>query len=873
MKIRNLTLAIISSCCLLSSCKNVPVIVIPARSSELINLAAREVKRYTYLVNGVVPEINDRISPEDVTNDVIIISPANSELIKSFPLIEAFADSVRNLKKDGFGIKTILNKNVKMLLITGNTELGTLYGAYQYAEKLGVRFYAHGDVIPDGKHRFSIPDISEMSSPLFETRGLQPFHDFPEGPDWWNSDDYKSIFTQMVKMKMNFFGLHTYPEGGVGPEPTVWIGSKNDINPDGTVKFSYPARYFTTTGDTPWSYNLRKTSDYSFGTGRLFETDSYGSEIMEGFSPTPPVASGHGYTPEYEWKIEPQLQISDDGWNKLMNRTGSFFNNVFSYGRSLGIKMCVGTETPLIIPRKVKQHLIETGIDTTERKLRQKLYEGIFERIKLSYPIDYYWFWTPEDWTWGGNNQKHLEQTRLDLEAAIAAAEDVKAPFSLATCGWVLGPVQDRAMFDKFLPQSWAMSCINREVGFSPVEPGFAKVINRPKWAIPWLEDDPGLALPQLWAGRMRRDGADALSYGCTGLIGIHWRTQIISPNISALANAAWNQKAWNPLFGKTLSPEEAIEKSKDPVRDLGVTDFYSDWCKANFGEKAGSNAAEIFIALDGTKKGSKTTFLPRPGDWSGPGGVKPDSILWDQRKTDYKFVDEFEKLSKKVKGKSNIERYSYWLNNFKYLRAIGKFACSTGEVNRLLKVVKKDTLSDRSKYLKTFVDIRTRQIEEFEEIINYLMNTINTNGELGTMANWQQHNYTYYIFIPGKEIEKLLKQNLPAECWLPDKIININRIIVPTLRTTLRSGEDLKLKIIVPAEDVKSVKMFWRHIGEKNYSAVNLNNEGRCVWKALIPSSEISDSFEYYIEAGIKTGSVRFPVTAPERNQTVVVF
>ena len=44
------------------------------------------------------------------------------------------------------------------------------------------------------------------------------------------------------------------------------------------------------------------------------------------------------------------------------------------------------------------------------------------------------------------------------------------------------------------------MSCINRTVGNTPVEPGFAKVQGRPKWAIPWMEDDPGLTMPQLWA-------------------------------------------------------------------------------------------------------------------------------------------------------------------------------------------------------------------------------------------------------------------------------------------------------------------------------------------------------------------------------------
>ena len=47
----------------------------------------------------------------------------------------------------------------------------------------------------------------------------------------------------------------------------------------------------------------------------------------------------------------------------------------------------------------------------------------------------------------------------------------------------------------------------------------------------------------------MRKDAADALAYGCTGLMGIHWRTRILGPNVSALAAAAWDQTGWNPAI------------------------------------------------------------------------------------------------------------------------------------------------------------------------------------------------------------------------------------------------------------------------------------------------------------------------------------
>ena len=111
-------------------------------------------------------------------------------------------------------------------------------------------------------------------------------------------------------------------------------------------------------------------------------------------------------------------------------------------------------------------------------------------------------------------------------QAALDALNAMGKPFTLATSGWVLGPQNDRAALDKFLPKDSPMSTINRQVGHAPDEPGFANVSGRPKWVIPWLENDPNLTAPQPWAGRMRYDAADARRLGCTGLLGIHWRTQ-----------------------------------------------------------------------------------------------------------------------------------------------------------------------------------------------------------------------------------------------------------------------------------------------------------------------------------------------------------
>ena len=49
----------------------------------------------------------------------------------------------------------------------------------------------------------------------------------------------------------------------------------------------------------------------------------------------------------------------------------------------------------------------------------------------------------------------------------------------------------------------------------------------------------------------------DALAYGCDGLLGIHWRTRVLGPNVGALAQAAWEQGAWAKAYRAAAKPPE----------------------------------------------------------------------------------------------------------------------------------------------------------------------------------------------------------------------------------------------------------------------------------------------------------------------------
>jgi hypothetical protein len=496
-------------------------IIISKDASNLEKYAAKEVRRYIYLRTGLLSIIlfNDDISR--MNDNLIIITKPGSKLFNS---VSKNVKIYNDLTEQEYFLLSYNQKNKRHLLITGGNEIGMLYGAYRFLESMGIRFYLHGDVVPEKKIDFKLPEINERRRPLFSKRGILPFHDFAEGPDFWNLEEYKSIFTQMAKLKMNFIGLHNYMDVPYTAEPAVWVGQAKDVLDNGDVKYSFPASYQNTLREN-YIYAPKKTSDFLYGASQLFEDDVYSTEIMKGSCPKP-------NTPEK--------------CNELFNRTGKFYKEALSFAKKFDIKTCLGTDLPLYIVDSVRERSINGNKNISKREIAKIMYDGVFKRIKKSFPLDYYWLWLPEVWTWSGANDSTINAAKEDVIAAIDAGKNQKIPFQIAMCGWVLGPPNDRAMFDNFLPKEIPVSCINREVGFARIDNNFNSIHNREKWAIPWFEDDAATANPQLWVRRIRRDALDALKYKCDGLIGLHWRTKVLSPNINALAEAAWDESPWN---------------------------------------------------------------------------------------------------------------------------------------------------------------------------------------------------------------------------------------------------------------------------------------------------------------------------------------
>jgi hypothetical protein len=159
------------------------LILSPREASVLETLAAREVHRYVYLRTGeLLPILEEKEKlPEDAP--IIVVAAKNRPVVKKLALDAQIQSSLERLKAQDYLLRTVNNHGRRVVFILGGDDVGTLYAAYRFAEHLGVRFYLHGDVVPDRRIALEFPDLNEVGEPLFNLRGIQPFHDFPEGPD------------------------------------------------------------------------------------------------------------------------------------------------------------------------------------------------------------------------------------------------------------------------------------------------------------------------------------------------------------------------------------------------------------------------------------------------------------------------------------------------------------------------------------------------------------------------------------------------------------------------------------------------------------------------------------------------------------------
>jgi hypothetical protein len=822
------------------------VIVIRPDASELECLAANEVRRYVYLRTSRVMQVKKGATG----GDQIAVTCKSREFC---------GELGQELEPQQFRLKTVVADRGKTWWVVGGDEVGTLYGAYRLAEKLGVRFGLDEDVVPDEPLTGDWSEVNETGKPRFALRGLQPFHDFTVGPDWWNLQDYQSVLLQMAKLRLNFIGFHTYPSWNTaaGPEANVWIGLPEELDAQGNVKAGYEAGVVTTRRG--WMVNRFPTSHYASGAGLLFEGDDYGSDFMLDC---------------LDWPK------TEEACAAMFNRYGDLQHNAFAQARRLGIKTCVGTELPLGVPTMVASRLQAQGLKPDDPAVIRRLYAGTFLRLMRKSPVDYYWLWTAESWL-GGAGRAGWEITskanvERDMLLAEAAAKSVQAPFKLATCGWLLGNRNEPLWMDQHAPKSWPVSSINLEVGRAPVEKQYGEMAHRPKWVIGWAEDDdtPGahgcvcLDL-QLWVERMFANSLDAYRYGCEGMMAIHWRTAAMTPNIMALAQAGWDfegpapdRPGALPESGSTGASNAAAQArtSRMPALDT----YWTDWGRGMFGGAAGAEAGRIMRQFDGRHLAINSLV-----NAAAPPASERISEVFAP-------LQAMESLRPRIKGAGNLERYDYWLN---LIRASELRVRIWNLADRLsAKIAEAQAMVEADQQRRFVRDqvlpARLAVSRSYEEMVAAFVSCAKSTGEVGAIALLEYGVRGPQVTAHDAAIQKLLGEPLPAEAALSTAYRGAPRIYVSAKRTQVKVGEAQEVRAcVLSASKCTGVKLHWRALGAGKFKPVLGAHKGRQTYSVKLPAQS-SGTVEYYLEAVLEDGQkIVWPATAPALNQTVIAW
>ena len=168
---------------------------------------------------------------------------------------------------------------------------------------------------------------------------------------------------------------------------------------------------------------------------------------------------------------------------------------------------------------------------------------------------------------------------------------------------------------------------------------------------------------------------------------------------------------------------------------------------------------------------------------------------------------------------------------------------------------------------------LRKELVAQVEKTQQYLLATLTTTGELGSVTNWQQHVLPSMLIRPGEELAKLLGEPLPADAMPGSVYHGQPRLMVPFVRTSLVAGEPLRLTAIVLGIVPADAAVYWRPLGSRPFAKAPLAHVARGVYRVTLPAEAAQADLEYYIQVSGSDGrELRFPAAAPSLCQTVVV-
>jgi len=236
-------------------------------------------------------------------------------------------------------------------------------------------------------------------------------------------------------------------------------------------------------------------------------------------------------------------------------------------------------------------------------------------------------------------------------------------------------------------------------------------------------------------------------------------------------------------------------------------------------------------------------------------------------------------RLRGEVRSAGDLARFDYWLNTFRYLRAVAAVACARGALDESIERIAaaKDATQGRVLAQSEALPARVHLARSWEAMMTFLLAVTDTPGEMGTVANLEQASRCKLKFVDGHDkalADALGEPSLPEVANVSSRYQGDPRIIVPTQRGVVSTGETPMLKVIVlDNEPPGEALLFWRELGQGEFCSVPLRHVARGVHQVKLPEVPAGGA-EYFIRVATAGGKdLVWPPTAPGLNFTVVEF
>jgi hypothetical protein len=257
----------------------------------------------------------------------------------------------------------------KHVTLSAASDQALLYAVFDLLEHQGVVFGIDGGTFPvDAPAALTLPASQQSwtAAPNFAVRGLLPWPDFLNCISVYNDEDFKAYFANMLRMRLNMFGMHAY--------------TQNDPLAESYLSFNFAgAGHRAALEDstmTSWGYLPQRTSTFKMGSAQFFDRETFGADAT---------------------------RLAADNWD-IADRTTKMLRTAFAFASSVGIRTGIGfepyqnpAEILRALPPEAKTHpggLVESpiGKDLLERRLADLL-----ERYPM---VDYVWLWEDEQANW-----------------------------------------------------------------------------------------------------------------------------------------------------------------------------------------------------------------------------------------------------------------------------------------------------------------------------------------------------------------------------------------------------------------------------------------------------------------------------------------